>query len=222
MPVDYLPVMLSVDHPHPEIEAWVAARFAALNKKKVLVVGRADLPKEALLGHPTYAKAWLWDVVPEDVQRILFLDFDVVPLRPLPEIPDASFVAVPDAQWYVDRMRSMYPFIAKTRHVFNAGFFVARRDTRSVFEQLKSFTVTLGCENPYKESYEQTPLNHLVQSSFEVHWLPRTFHCLAHTNYAEVSDAYMLHFAGIPGNARWTLMQLLRSILGTRPIQDGR
>jgi lipopolysaccharide biosynthesis glycosyltransferase len=222
MPVDYLPVMLSVDHPHPEIEAWVAARFAALNKKKVLVVGRADLPKEALLGHPTYAKAWLWDVVPEDVQRILFLDFDVVPLRPLPEIPDASFVAVPDAQWYVDRMRSMYPFIAKTRHVFNAGFFVAHRDTRRCFDQLKSFLVTLGYENPYGTAYEQTLLNFLIQSSFDVHWLPHTFHCLAHSNYTEVPDAYLWHLTGVPGEARWVTMRLLQSILGIQPIQDRR
>ena len=222
MSVNYLPVMLSVDHPHPELEQWVAARFAALNKKEVLVVGRADLPKEALLGHPTYAKAWLWDVVPEHVQRILFFDYDVVPLRALPEIPDAPFVAVPDAQWYIDRMRLTYPFFAKTQYVFNAGFFVARRDTRSIFEQLKSFVVTLGCESPYKETYEQTPLNHLIQSSFDVCWLPRTFHCLAHTNYVEVPDAYMLHFAGTSGNTRWVIMELLRSILGTQPIQGGR
>lgn len=223
MPVDYLPVMLSIDHPHPEIEAWVAARFEALNHKKLLVVGRADLPKEALLGHPAYAKAWLWDVVPADTQRILFIDFDMVPLRALPKLPDAPFLAVPDAQWYLDRIRAMYPFFAKTRYVFNAGFFVARRETRCCFDQLKSFVVNSGYPGPYGDLPEQTLLNHLIQTTVDVTWLPREFHCLVHTDYQEVSNAYLMHFAaGAPGQSRWTIMKLLRTLLGTRPIENGQ
>jgi len=220
---DYLPVMLSVDHPYPEIEAWIAERFEALNNKKVLVVHAEDLPEEALFGQPTYAKAWLWDVVPKYVQRMLYFDYDIVPLRALPDIPDVPFAAVPDAQWYVDKLRAMYPFFEKTRHAFNGGFFMARRDTRPCFDQLKSFALRTGCDNPYahvRGADEQTPMNHLLQSTFAVHWLPREFHCLVHTDYEESAGAYMLHFPGTPSKARWSTMSLLRSILGTRPILD--
>lgn len=218
--VEYLPVTLSVDHPYPELEAWVASRFAALNKKQVMVVGRADLPPEALIGHPTYAKAWLWDIVPANVDRILFFDFDIIPLRAMPLLPDAPFIAVPDAQWYIDRMRAMYPFFAATRYVFNAGFFVAHRDTRKCFDQLKSFTVKLGFNSPYGSTYEQTPFNHLIQSSFDVHWLPRTVHCLAHTNYDEAPTACLLHLTGAQLKARWAIMEMMRAALGTAAIED--
>lgn len=219
--VDYLPVMLAVDHPHPELEQWVADRFEALNGRKMLLVHREDMPEESLLGHPTYAKAWLWDVVPEDTQQIMFIDFDMVPLRAMPEIPDVPFAAVSDAHWYINHMRSMYPFFAKTRYVFNAGFFVARRDTRSCFDQLKSFVVSTGYDSPYGSTFEQTPLNHLIQSTVDVHWLPRETHCLVHTDYKEAPEACLLHLTGAR-TARWSIMGMLRSILGLAPIQDGR
>jgi hypothetical protein len=219
--MSYLPVTLSVDHPHPELEQWVADRFEALNGKKMLVLRREDMPEEALTGHPSYAKSWLWDVVPSDTQRILFMDFDIVPLRPMPEIPDVPFAAVPDAQWCVDEMRSKYPFFAKTRYVFNAGFFVARRDTRDCFNTLKSFTVSTAYIGPYGFTLEQTPMNHLIQSNFDVHWLPRHVHCLSHTNYTEAPEACLLHLTGTR-SARWAIMGLMREVLGLEPIKDGR
>lgn len=213
--MDYLPVMLSVDHPNPELEQWVADRFKVLNGKEMLVLHREDLPEEALAGHPAYAKAWLWDVVPDDTERILFLDFDVVPLRPLPALPDAQFIAVPDAAYFVNHMRAQYPFFAKTRYVFNSGFFVAHRDTQPCFETLKSFTVALGYGNPYGSIYEQTPMNHLIQSAVEVHWLPGNVHCLAHTHYEAAPSACLLHLTGTR-TARWSIMGMMKSVLGLR------
>jgi len=217
---DYLPVMISVDHPYPEIEKWIADRFEALNGTELFIVRRDMLPADALVGHLGWSKAWLWDVVPKTTQRILFIDFDVIPLRPLPEIPDAPFVAAPDAQWFVDKMRMMYPALDKAKHTFNSGFFVARRDTQPCFDQLKTFTVRVGQTEPYILAGDQTPLNILIASSFDIHWLPATFNCLAHTNYKEVSEAYLLHLPGMPNPARWSTMHLLRAILGINLI-DG-
>lgn len=215
---DYHPVMLSVMHPHPELELWVAERFEALNHKKVQIIRKADLPAEAQNVYPPYAKAWLWDLVPDTVERIMFIDFDLIPLRALPPLPDAPFLAVPDTPGYVDHMRGMYPHFAKTRHVFNSGFFVAHRDTRACFERLKSFAITIGYDLPYGLTYEQTPMNHLIQADFDVHWLPKKFHCLAHTHYFEVSEGYMLHLTGVGNCGRWTVMELFRGLLGTAPI----
>jgi len=217
---DYLPVMLSVDHPYPDIEEWTAERFKRLNGKEVFIVRRDMLPEAALMGHAAYAKAWLWDVVPKATTRFMFIDFDMIPLRALPEIPDAAFVAVPDAQWWIDTMKKMYPLFARTQRYFNSGFFVARRDTQPCFDHLKAFAVGLGCgKGPYSATYEQTPLNHLIQGTFDVHWLPETFNCMSHTHFAEASEAHMLHLAGMPNRSRWALMELFKTLLGTEPIQ---
>jgi len=210
--LEYLPVMLSIDHPHPEIEEWVATRFEALNGRAVKVIRRQDLPAELATIQPPYLKAWLWDLVPLETQRIVFIDFDIIPLRALPAIPDVPFAASTDVQWYDDRMRSMYPAFAKA-HYFNAGFFVARRDTQPCFEQLKSFALTQGYDTPYPTTYEQTPFNHLIQSRFSIHWLPHTIHCMAHTDYAELPDACFVHLAGIRGELRWIIMAMVRMAL---------
>jgi len=219
---DYLPVLLSVDHPYPKIEQWIADRFEALNNRKMLIIRRDMLPDEALLGHPTYAKAWLWDVVPEDTQRIMYIDFDAAPIRAMPEIPDVPFAAVPDAPWWVSQMCAAHPLFARNKHVFNAGFFVMRRDTKPVFEQLKGFMLNMGFRDPYNGTYEQMPMNHLIQVNFKVHWLPGNVHCLVHSSYDEVADARLIHFPGTPNKARWASMELLRIALGTRAIDDAK
>jgi hypothetical protein len=217
--VDYLPVMLSVSHPYPELEQWVVERFERLNNKKVLRVTQEMLPEEALLGQPMYAKAWLWDVVPEDTTHILFMDFDMIPLRPLPELPDAPFIAVPDAQWWVDTMKKTFPLFARTQKYFNSGFFVARRDTQPCFEQLKSFVVAQGERSNMVRNHEQTPMNNLIQNTFKVCWLTPIIHCLVHTHYEEAVNACMLHLAGMPNRSRWAAMALFKMLLGTEPIQ---
>lgn len=209
---DYLPVMLSIDHPHPELEEWVVTRFELLNGAAVQVIRRQDLPQSVDLVQPQYLKAWLWDLVPAATQRILFLDFDIIPLRPLPEMPDVPFIASPDVHWYDARMRAMYPSLADG-HYFNAGFFVAHRDTQPCFEQLKSFAVAQGYNAPYENTFEQTPFNHLIQSQFAVHWLPHTVHCMAHTDYPELPTACLLHLAGVQGELRWVVMETVRMAL---------
>lgn len=216
---EYLPVMLSIDHPYPELEEWTAKRFELLNDKPVKIVRREDLPEEALVGYPHYGKAWIWDILPAGVERILFFDYDCIPMRALPEMPDVKFAAVPDAQWFVDKMRAMYPHFAKTRYVFNSGFWMAHRDTRQCFNQLKTYQITVGHASPFG-TYDQAPMNNLIQSLFEVHWLPGNVHCLAHTHYTEALDARMLHFPGLPRQARWAVIGLLRNLIGMRVLVE--
>lgn len=209
---DYLPVMLSIDHPHQELEDWVVERFELLNGKAVHVVRRQDLHDVVDIVHPAYLKAWLWDLVPPGTQRILYFDFDVIPLRPMPDFPDTAFIACPDAQWYDSQMRAMYPAFA-SGHYFNAGFFVAGIETRPCFDQLKSFAVARGYDGPYGNTYEQTPLNHLIQTQFDVHWLPHTIQCMAHTDYTDLPTACLLHLAGIYNELRWVVMAAIRLAL---------
>lgn len=213
MSVDYLPVMISVHHPFPELEQWIADRFEMLNGRRVRIFHREDLPADALRSHSQYAKAWLWDVVPADTQRILYLDYDIVPLRALPEIPDAPFIAVSDAQWYVEDKLPDTPLFLKTGKYFNSGFFVARRDTRYIFDTIKSLVHTKGRED--RQPYDQPKFNMLVQSTVGVTWLPNACNTImVGASVEEGATAAAAHLCGMSRESRWVVMNVLRSALG--------
>jgi lipopolysaccharide biosynthesis glycosyltransferase len=218
MSVDYLPVMLSVAHPFPKLEQWVAERFEMLNGRKVRIIRREDLPPEALRSHAQYAKGWLWDVVPAGTERILYFDFDIVPLRPLPELPDDPFIAVPDGREYVAERTAEHPFF-EGRSYFNSGFFVARSDTCHIFDMLKAFVKT---KNPKDtRPFDQTKLNMLIQSSVGVTWLPRIYNTiLLASTPEEGASAAMAHFCGLSRYARWVLLNVMRTTLGMRRLPE--
>jgi len=215
MPADYLPVMLSIDHPHPELEQWVAQRFEMLNGQRVHIVHKEDLPEDARAVHPEYLLAWLWDVVPKDTQRILHVDTDIVPLRPLPDIPDAPFVAASDCRGYVDRCATRYPVIATSDNFFNEGFFVARRDTQYIFEQLKAFSIYRSVPDTTSGGFLQMPINFLVQSSVDITWLPHACNTIAIDAHPDMSPGIIaLHFCVLPNDTNWVIMNTLRTMLG--------
>ena len=69
-----------------------ADRFAKLNGARPRIISKP--PEGAPPGvHPAFYKAWIWDIVPDNVDRVMYLDYDIVPLRPLGEIPDCLFGA---------------------------------------------------------------------------------------------------------------------------------
>lgn len=215
MPADYLPVMFSMDHPHPELEQWIADRFEKLNGKRVHIVRRGDLPKEAQNVRSIYTRPWLWDVLPDDVQNVLVFDYDVVPLRPIPELPDVPFAAAPDSQRYVEERSVEFPTIATSGLYFNAGLFMAHRSTRLIFDQLKAFILDRDIEHPTMYAFDQTAFNLLVQSNIEMTWLPRDYNVIALDSTPEMSsNAVAFHLCGLTMDARWVVMNLLRSTLG--------
>ncbi len=50
----------------------------------------------ASLPHPAWVKAYVWDLVGPDVERVTWIDSDTVCLRPMPPWPDAPFAAADD------------------------------------------------------------------------------------------------------------------------------
>lgn len=215
MSVSYLPVMLSIDHPYPELEQWVAARFEMLNGRRVRLIHKEDLVEDAVTAWAPYAFTWLWDIVPEDTERILFVDSDIVPLRPLPELPDAAFVAAPDAQKTVDNRALTFPFFERTGSYFNRGFWVARRDTQPTFELLKAFAVRDGVRDAVGYDFMQTVFNLLIQASHQVAWLPHACNTImTRADLDLVDHAIGVHFCGMPSRTAWVVMNALRSAIG--------
>lgn len=221
MPLDYLPVTLAVDHPHPELAQWVADRFEVLNGHTMQIIQRNDIPAIAQDVHPQYMKAWLWDIVPETTQRILFMDWDIIPLRQLPEIPDVPFAAAPDDQMFIDRRVVDYPAIKATGTYFNAGFFIARRDTQSVFDQVKLFAVDRTRADHTNGDFEQTYLNLLIQAAVGITWLPYT--CNVISLFAGASGsrgAVNLHLNSLSMHTRWVVMNACRTAIGLTRLSD--
>ena len=73
----------------------LASRFERLNGIHLRVIGPRDVRRfGARLASPMLVKLLAWEVVPRDVERIVWVDADCVPIEPLGEIPRAPFAAV--------------------------------------------------------------------------------------------------------------------------------
>ena len=214
MTVDYLPVIMDIDHPHPDLVQWSAERFETLNNRHVHIVRREQFPSSAQAVHKGYLYAWIWDVVPKTTKRVMFLSSYVVPLRPLPQIPDASFVAARDAKGYAEAVGFKYPIVARNGF-FNKSFFVARRDTTPIFDQLKATAVDKSTADPTHGDFGQTPFNLLVQSSLDVTWLPHSCNTILLCSRPEAAlTASILNLCALPMNTCLVLMNLFRTALG--------
>jgi hypothetical protein len=221
MGIDYLPVMLSIDHPHPELEQWVADRFEMLNGRKMQIVRRTDMPEAIQNVYPSYMKAWLWDVVPKTVERILFIDWDVIPLRSMPMLPDVPFAAAPDDQMFIDRRVGDYPILTATNCYFNAGFFIARRDTLPIFEQVKLFAFNKINEDQTRGDFEQTVLNLLMQTSVGVTWMPYAYNVISlFAGAAGAKGVINLHLNSLSMSTRWVVMNIFRTAIGLSKLPE--
>lgn len=89
----------------------------------------------------TFGKAWIWDCVPDDVDRIIWIDCDAIVIRPVHEemLPECIFGATYDQGLRhndsVIHTSDRCKFALKES--FNAGVMVAHRDARCVFDELK-------------------------------------------------------------------------------------
>jgi len=215
MAIDYLPVMLSIDKFPVELEQWIASRFEILNGRRVYIVRDKDLPAAARDIHPYCLQPWLWDVVPADTERILHVDTDMVPLRSLPELPDAEFVAAMDGAAHSARLTAIFPALRQEKLTFNAGFFVANRSLRPAFEQMKQFASSRTSNDPWGGDYLQTIFNFLVQATTKIAWLPHDFNSILLTaEPLQMRTAIAVHFCALPRNTRWVVMNALRTAIG--------
>jgi len=215
MGTDYLPVLFSIDEYPPELEQWVASRFEVLNGRRVHIVRNKDFPADARDVHPYCLQPWIWDVVPKDTERVLYVDSDMIPLRALPELPDDEFIAALDGTPHCKRMADIYPAVAADGNFFNSGFFVASRSLRHIFDQMKFFVSSRKSEDPRHGDHLQTIFNLLIRSATSIKWLPHDYNSVAITATPKMmSTAISLHLCAMPLNARWVIMNALRTSIG--------
>lgn len=149
-----------------------------------------------------FGKAYIWDCVRPDVERIIWLDADTYPVirAPLEELPDVPFAAVRDFPGTLKNIQRKCPEMRSLSISFNSGVFVCRRDTIPVFDELKK------TRDPHGMRFEQGALNLLVMeilggwARLPIEWNWTSAH--ARHTYGEKTKVkrvpYVYHTAGQP------------------------
>jgi len=107
-----------------------------------------------------FAKAWTWDCVPNDITQAIIIDADCFPVRPVSvgDIPDVVFAACTENPQAAGILKERKPDLwAGIERVFNSGVVIANRETRPLFDELKTMT-----RHPTRTRYEQNPFNWLI------------------------------------------------------------
>lgn len=110
----------------------VSRRFKELNgiECRVLTPSNFNFTK---VRSPHWVKTFLWEQTPDDVERILWLDVDVVLLRAMDPLPDAPFAAVHDEFQHFNHCKSVSAAVRRLPNFFSTGFFMAQRASIPAF-----------------------------------------------------------------------------------------
>jgi hypothetical protein len=156
--------------------------------------------------HPSWAKCWAFDLVPEHIDRLVIFDADIYPVAPFTEWDtDASLAVVRHVDTKpVKTEKTLYGL----PEYWNAGLIVIRREYADALRHVATYGPRYGTW------LEQTALNREFLYRDKT-WLPaRCNHLLAPPGSAEPADqaigaalgaieagATNLHFSGYGGSA---------------------
>ncbi len=119
----------------------MARRLRFFNGVSLSVVTQAQCQYFGFKKRPKQLmKAYLWELARKDTDRIIFMDADMLQVRPLPEYvlqSTAPYAARLDTESTAANERQSSPLFNGIKDYFNNGFFVATRASLPVFEQIQ-------------------------------------------------------------------------------------
>lgn len=187
----------------------IAERFQRLNGMPLRVLGVNDAPEG--LWNGSWIKPWLWDILPSNVDRVIWFDADIVPVNPMMDIlPESgNFCAVMDVESTKQRMDEVATELRPVKDYFNAGFFVASRAVHPAFNRAKRFMPTR--DKPFHlPGYDQNPMNvGIFEEGIQVTKLPRELNWMLAFGSAHLDSIRNLHFAGMLNSNRLPYMKIL-------------
>jgi hypothetical protein len=142
---------------------------------------------------------WVWDLVPDSAEYILVMDSKILPIKPLPPIPEVVFAAVSDRRDRVNQGVPQFEVLRRTRRLFQPMVFIAHRSTREAFEATKKYNYV---ERWYKDNggtgrdgrYYMVPFNAEIQSRYSVTWLPKTWNWIMMYDKEDyIPDAHLIN-----------------------------
>lgn len=164
---------------------------------------------------PLMVKAHVWRLVPEQVERIVWIDVDTYVTRPIygNELPTYPFSAVPDP-WVATTVAdnkdtgefALYRYLPG---YFNSGVFVATRDSIPAFEWAIEQELNLQRED-VDWFREQDLLNYAVwtmlggQRHDDPGWhvMDEAWNYMHSNRLGSMSDAVVIHLAGTKGEEK--------------------
>ncbi len=175
----------------------MAKHFTVLNGIPCHVI-TADSFDFKKLQHLFFIKWFLWDFVGKEVDTVIWKDSDTVDLLPLGRLPDQPFCAVKDwKETLIDHEAELSRWGILDNY-FNTGFFIAKRETQPMFEELKALALarTLSPYEGFHTYPDQNILNIKIRELYgKIELLPSRYnHFVARE--AATSDTIMLHYAG--------------------------
>ena len=154
------------------------------------------------LHSPHWVKARVWTFVPSHVDRVVWLDSDCVPITPMDPWPDCPFAAVEDQWigWWRDAAADKR--LAMLDRYFNAGVWIATRETIPMFHALQKM-------EPVGIHYEQGAFNLAVAEYFpDWHGLPKSHNFMGPEPMP--ADTVISHSVGRKTPETW---QAIRNLL---------
>jgi lipopolysaccharide biosynthesis glycosyltransferase len=191
-----------------------AERFQAINgfKLNVLREGSIHHAVPGLLDRvaaPQFLKAYLWDLVPAGVDRLLYLDRDMVAVRPFGELPDVEFGAVLDHYKGLADAQKVWPIFERTGIYFNSGLMLMRRSISPSFDLVKTMQ---SVERDAHHCFDQTLFNLVIQHTGNVTILPKSWNYCPSIDEKRIKEPVMVHCCGtmVPYNFMAFVMDNLK------------
>jgi len=190
------------DGHYAPIRDIITDRFRELNEIETRLILPEHVPFPLWRG--AWIKPFLWELVEDDVDRILWFDADMVPLRPvmdlLPKDP-VPFAAVSDCPQAALTAIREEPTLTGARHYFNTGFFIASRDSIPMFKEAQKLMPAHGKTVRTYFFWEQTPINMAIEKHLrdEAVSLPAQLNWLWVSQGRPGKEVRMVHYAGWRG-----------------------
>ena len=186
----------------PDIRAHVerlVKRFEQLNDMTVRVIVADDLRGLPLV-NPRFARYYAWQLVPKSIERIIYFDTDVLPLWPLPKLPEDAFAAVEENSSCAEAAKRQVPLLKRVSSYFSTGFFVADRRTEELFKRVLARQTT-ATEGKQPLLWDQTLVNvevhtAVIMEEFSYKALPLDW-CCQYWDLSPEQTTCMVHFPGV-------------------------
>lgn len=191
---------------HRKFAALLAERFTKINAFPCVDI--SDDVCWKCLPDPYWVKPLIWQLVPDETERVLWLDADVFPITRVGPLPAVPFAAVQDIQRSFDADKDTYPPLEGVKSYCNAGVFVAERSaTEELFKEWQK-------ESRARQRSifrDQGPLNALLHRHFGGFTeLPMSWNWLVAAR-PKPEHPVMAHFAGFP--IREKALEILYAIM---------
>ena len=147
-----------------------------------------------------WMKCCIWDHVPDDCERIIWLDADIVLLQPFPQLPEGDWCAVLDWPGTFHHAKEQWPSLRSVTQYFNAGVFVITRKTQPLFEHMKTQAPVTA--DQYGHHKDQGWLNRELskerwREELDIVELPQKWNWLLKVWGPPPNDSILVHLAGM-------------------------